>query len=158
MAQHVEIDFECLPLRTVGRLDVPIDASPGFRAFCERVKRAIEKHGTHNAYYLHNAHCAYRLTNDEQIGLLDFQFEGTVLTDPDDRKALLADLDVQLRCETCDWLTEPAVAWFRETVSRAVVVEFDRFAAAGDLRRTVERIERIQEESDAHGGFLGMGL
>ncbi len=158
MAQRVDIEFECLPLRSVGRLDVPIDASPGFRAFCERVKRAIEKHGTHNTYYLHHARCAYQLTNDDQIGLLELAFEGTVLTDAEDRKALHADLDVALYRDTCDWLTEPVVAWFRETVTRAVLVEFDRFASSGDLRRTVERLERLQNESDARGGYLGMGL
>ncbi len=155
---HVEIEFECLPLRTVGRLDVPLDASPGFRRFAERVKQAMAKHGTHNAYYLHHAHCIFRLTNDPQVGTLDFGFEGTVLTDAEDRHAVLADLNVELRGETCDWLTQPVVEWFSETVRRAVLVEFDRFAAAGDLRRTVERIERVQRESDAHGGFVGMGL
>lgn len=155
---NVEIQFECLPLRAVGRLDVPLDASPGFRRFAERVKQAMAKHGTHNAYYLHRAHCIFRLTNDPQVGMLDFGFEGTVLTDAEDRHAVLADLNVELRGETCDWLTQPVVEWFAETVRRAVLVEFDRFAAAGDLRRTVERIERVQRESDAHGGFLGMGL
>ncbi len=155
---HVEIQFECLPLRTVGRLDVPLDASPGFRQFAERVKHAITKHGTHNAYYLHHARCVFRLTNDPQVGMLDFGFEGTVLTDAEDRHAVSADLHVELRGETCDWLTQPVVQWFTETVRRAVMVEFDRFAAAGDLRRTLERIERVQKESDARGGFLGMGL
>ncbi len=155
---HVEIQFECLPLRTVGRLDIPLDASPGFRQFAERVKQAITKHGTHNAYYLHHARCVFRLTNDPQVGMLDFGFEGTVLTDAEDRHAVLADLNVELRGETCDWLTQPVVQWFTETVRRAVMVEFDRFAAAGDLRRTLERIERVQKESDARGGFLGMGL
>ncbi len=54
--QSVEIAFDCLPLRSVGRLDIPLDASPDFRSRCERIKAAMEKHGTHNSYYLYNAH------------------------------------------------------------------------------------------------------
>jgi hypothetical protein len=50
------------------------------------------------------------------------------------------------------------VAWFRETVREAVIVEFDRFIAAGDLKRTIERLARLQAESDSRAGFLGMGL
>jgi len=90
--------------------------------------------------------------------MIGFQFEGTVLTDAEDRKTMAADLQVDLRRETCDWLTEPVVAWFRETVSRTVMVEFDRYIAAGDLDKTIRRIEQLQAESDAHGGFVGMGL
>ena len=60
--------------------------------------------------------------------------------------------------ETCDWLTEPIVRWFAETVARAVRVEFDRYIAAGDLRKTIERMERLQAESDDQGGFIGMGM
>jgi hypothetical protein len=158
MSDRVQIEFDCLPLRSVGRMDVPIDASPAFAALCERVKKAAQRHGLHNAYYLHNAKCAYCLTNDERVGMLEFVFEGTVLTDPDDRKTLWADLQVDLRRETCDWLTTPIIGWFRETVNRAVIVEFDRFIAAGDLERTVRRLDQIQAQSDAQGGFLGIGL
>jgi hypothetical protein len=158
MNPPVAITFDCLPLRSVGRMDIPLDASPAFQAFCERVKSAVERHGTHNTYYLHNAHCVYHLSNDPKVGMLEFQFEGTVFTDAEDRKTLRADLDVKLRRETCDWITEPEVAWFRETVSRAVIVEFDRYISAGDLEKTVARIEKTQAESDSHGGFVGMGL
>jgi hypothetical protein len=55
-------------------------------------------------------------------------------------------------------LTGPVAAWFAETVSYAVRAEFDRYIAAGDLQRTIERLQRVQQESDAHRGFLGMGL
>ncbi len=158
MNPSVEISFECVPLRTLGRLDVPLDASPGFEALVQRVKRAVEKHGQHNTYYLHNARYVLHLTNDPQIGMLEFRFEGTVLTDAEDRTTLRSDLDVQLAQETCDWLTEPVVGWLRETVNRAVQVEFDRYIAAGDLERAKQRIARLQAESDARGGFLGMGL
>ena len=43
MDQWVEIRFDCLPLRSVTRLDIPLDASPKYQAFCHRVKAAIEK-------------------------------------------------------------------------------------------------------------------
>jgi hypothetical protein len=67
-------------------------------------------------------------------------------------------LEVELKRETCDWLTEPIVDWFKETVPRAVVVEFDRFIAAGDRDQTIKRIARLQAESDSRGGFVGMYL
>lgn len=158
MDSYVKISFECVPLRSLGRLDIPLDASPEFQALCERVKHAVEKHGWHNTYYLHNARYTLYLTNDPAVGMVEFRFEGTVLTDAEDQKTLQADLLVELARETCEWLTEPVVAWFRETVKRGVQVEFDRFIAAGDLARTKERIARLQAESEAHSGFLGMGL
>ena len=82
MDRYVDVAFDCLPLRSVTRLDIPIDASPKYRARCERIKRAIETHGSHNTYYLYNAGCTFHLTNDPEAGRLEFQFEGTVLTDP----------------------------------------------------------------------------
>lgn len=158
MKDCVEISFDCIPLRSVTRLDVPVDASPGFRILADRVRKAIQRHGSHNTYYLHNARCTYYLTNDPAVGMMKFRFEGTVFTDEDDRKAIGADLEASLGWETCDWLTEPIVGWFRETVTRAVMVDFDRYIAAGDLQRTIERLARLQAESDSHSGFLGMGL
>lgn len=158
MDSYVKIAFDCLPLRTITRLDVPIDASPKYRARCEKLKRAIETHGSFNSYFLHNANCIFRLTNDDAVGMLEFSFEGAVLTDEKDQQTLRSDLDVELTRETCDWITEPVVAWFRQTVSRAVEVEFNRFIAAGDLTKAVERIERIQSQSDQHGGYVGMYL
>jgi len=158
MSHGVEISFDCLPLRSISRFDVPIDAPPEYEAKVARVRRAKEKHGLHNSFYLHNAKCVFRLTNDPDLGMLAFHFEGTVLTDPGDQKTLRCDLDVELHQETCDWLTEPVTQWFKETVNRAVQAEFDRYIAAGDLQKTIERMEKLQAESDAHGGFLGMGL
>ena len=73
--------FDCLPLRSVGRLDIPLDASPKYRERCEQVKRAIEKHGSHNTYFLYNAACTFHLTNRENFGTLEFRFHGTVITD-----------------------------------------------------------------------------
>lgn len=158
MTRYVEITFDCLPLRTVGRRDIPIDASPKFRALYERILAALDTHGSHNTYYLYNARCAFHLTNAPEAGMLDFQFEGTVFTDSSDMKTERCDLHVTLDRETCDWLTEPVVHWFEQTVDRAVRVEFDRYIAAGDLQKAVERMEKLQAEQDASGGFLGMGL
>jgi len=158
MNRWVEIEFDCLPLRTVGRLDIPLDASPKFRAQCERLKQAIETHGAHNTYYLHHATCVFHLTNEPAVGMLQFGFEGTVFTDASDQKTVRSDLAVELVKETCDWLTEPIVDWFRKSVSNAVEVEFDRYIAAGDLSKAVERVEKIRAASDESGGFLGMYL
>jgi hypothetical protein len=158
MSRFVEITFDCLPLRSVGRLDIPLDASPKYRERCERIKRALEKHGSHNSYYLHDAGCMFHLTNQPDYGSLEFRFEGTVQTDAQDRETISADLEVTLVRETCDWLTEPVVAWFRETVSKAVIVEFDRYIAAGDLEQAKSRIAAIQARSDQKGGYVGLYL
>jgi hypothetical protein len=158
MSQHVHIEFDCLPLRSVGRLDIPIDASPKYRARCERIKHALETHGSHNTYFLYNAQCAFHLTNQSDFGMVQYKFDGTVLTDVTDRKTLRCDIQVELVRETCDWLTQPVSAWLAETVAKAVQVEFDRFIAAGDLAQTIKRIEEIQAQSDQRGGYVGMYL
>ena len=158
MNRWVEITFDCLPLRSVVRLDLPLDASPKFEAFCERVKAAIDKHGQFNAFYLYNGRCTYHLTNREDLGMIQFRFEGTVLTDEEDRHTVGCDLDVSLLRETCGWLSEPIVEWLRETVLRSVSVEFDRYIEAGDLEQTRQRIEKLQAAADEAGGFIGMYL
>ena len=158
MNRWVDVTFDCLPLRSVGRLDIPIDASPKFRARCERIKSAIENHGSHNSFYLHNARCIFHLTNDDEVGMLEFRFEGTVLTDAEDKVCDRCDLQVDLVCETCDWLAEPAVKWFADTVQHTVAVEFNRFIDAGDLDQAKQRVEQIQTASDEAGGYLGMYL
>ncbi len=158
MTPSVLIQFDCLPMRSLGRIDVPLDASPAFEAKAGRIKAALAKHGQHNTFFVHNATCRFQLANSEKIGMLEFRFEGTVLTDAEDRRTERCDLDIDLIRETCDWLTEPVVEWFCQTVEHAVRVEFDRYIAAGDLRKTIERVERLQAQSDAHAGFVGMGL
>ena len=92
MEHYVDIRFDCLPLRSVGRFDVPLDASPEYEAQVKRVKQAAQKHGLHNTYYLYDAKCVFHLTNDRDLGVLQFHFEGTVLTDPGDQKTLRCDL------------------------------------------------------------------
>lgn len=158
MSQFVEIQFDCLPLRSVGRLDIPLDASPKYRQRCERIKEAIRVHGSHNSYYLYNARCTFHLTNQPEFGMVEFRFDGTVLTDETDQKTVGSDLAVELARETCDWLTAPATGWLAESVQKAVEVEFDRYIAAGDLAQTVKRVEQIQAQCDESGGFVGMYL
>ncbi len=159
MSNFVDISFDCLPLRSVPRFDVPLDdAAPEVVEFAQRVRRAVTKHGQFNTYYLYDAECVFHLTNDEKIGLVGFRFEGTVLTDSEDLKTLDCELEIELASEVCDWLTADVVVWLKETVGHAVRVEFDRYIQAGDLKRTIERLEKLRAESDAQGGFLGMGL
>ena len=74
MDRWVEISFDCLPLRSVGRLDIPMDASPKYQQRCERIKAAMERHGSYNSYFLYNAKAIFHLTNDPQKG-----WDGTFL-------------------------------------------------------------------------------
>lgn len=158
MTTWVEIAFDCLPLRSVNRLDAPLDASPKLAAKLLRIKHAIETHGSHNSYYLHNAHCRFHLTNDPEIGSVSYKFEGTIFTDPEDLRAIRTELDVTLDRETCDWLNQSIVQWLAESVHRAVVVEFDRYIAAGDLAKTRERLAKIERTLEESQGYVGMYL
>lgn len=158
MTRWVEITFDCVPLRSIVRWDVPLDASAAYRELCQRVKSAAAKHGAHNTYYLHNARCVFHLTNRPERGMIEFRFEGVVITDSTDCQTVGCDLDVCLLRETCDWLTAPAVDWLHETVRRAVQTEFDRYIETGDLDKTRRRIEQLERASDQGGGFLGMYL
>ncbi|MFM7109137.1 MAG: hypothetical protein ACKOZU_11185 [Planctomycetaceae bacterium] len=154
----VAITFECTPLRSVPRFDVPLDASPGYRRRLERLQRAVGRHGTRNAYYLTDGACTFRFTNDPESGWARFAFEGTVLTDEVDARTIGSDLEIALDLETCDWLTQPAVEWLKLSAKHAVETEFDRYIAAGDLSRALDRLAREQAQSDAAGGYLGMNL
>ena len=154
----VDIVFDCLPLRTVTRVDIPIDASPVLADKMLRVKQAIETHGVLNTYFLHNARCTFHFTNDPREGMVEFDFDGTLLTDSADLHTQSCDLRVTLLRETCSWLNQSIVDWLAATVQRAVQVEFDRYIRAGDLQKVQERLERIQRASDESGGFVGMYL
>jgi hypothetical protein len=158
MEPWVDIRFRCVPLRAITRWTPAVDATDEAVALFRRLREAVQKHGQHNSYYLHDGQCVFHLTNHEQIGLLEFQFEGTVLTDADDVKTLHSDLQVELVGEVCPWLVAPVSQWFAETVREAVKVEFDRFIQAGDLEKTRQRLEICQTLCDAQGGYLGIGL
>lgn len=157
-ANAVSIEFDCIPMRTVSRYDVPVDASPGLEKLMRRMRDCVQKHGTHNTYYLHRGKCVFYLTNDPEQGRLEFEFDGVILTDENDVKTRGADLEVTLLKETCPWINQSIVQWFHGTVARAVEVEFDRYIQAGDLQRTQQRLAEMQQQEQASGGYLGMYL
>lgn len=129
-----------------------------YRARLERMQQAVARHGLRNTYYLTNGTCTFSFTNDPAVGWVRYAFEGTLITDDADIHTIGSDLAMELDRETCDWLTQPAVAWLALTARRAVEIEFDRYIAAGDLTRALERLAREQAASDAAGGYLGMNL
>jgi hypothetical protein len=153
----VDIAFDCLPLRSIGRVDIPLDASPEFRARCERLKRAIDAHENQNAYFLYNTHCTYRLANSEIANVLRFTFDGTVLTDRSDCKADRADLEIVLIAETCGGVPPAALEWLRGVVEQAVLVEFDRFISEGQLAARVAELGDVANAGSLCG-FAGMGV
>jgi hypothetical protein len=65
---------------------------------------------------------------------------------------------VKLARENCSWLNQSIVDWLSETVRHAVLVEFNRYIAAGDLKRTQERLEKMEQSVVESGGFVGMYL
>ncbi len=157
-SRPVDISFDCVPLRSMARLDPPLDASPGLVAKYSRIKEAIAEHGTYNSYYLHNATCRFFVTNDPGNGLIAFKFEGVVFTDETDSRARHASLKVTLDKETCPWLEQHVVKWFEETVSYAVLVEFDRYIGVGDPEQTKKRLQQMERALENQGGFVGMHL
>ena len=157
MEPVVDISFDCLPLRSVNRVDVPIDASPAFRARCEHLQRAIGAHDSQNAYFLYNTQCSYHLANSEIANMLRFSFDGTVLTDRSDCQAEQADLAIELVAETCGGVSAAALEWLRGVVERAVIVEFERFIEAGHLSARVDALGRV-ENIRSVSGFDGLGL
>ena len=48
----VDIEFECVPLRSVGRLDIPLDASDVQRRRAEHMQSAINSYGVERTYFL----------------------------------------------------------------------------------------------------------
>jgi len=130
-APSVDIAFDCLPLRSLARLDVPIDASDALRHRAGLIQRVVEEQGADRTYYLYNAHCVFRFANSEIEGACRFEFEGIVRTDAGDRKCVSADLQSRLTSETCGGLPDAIKVWLYDRVRQAVIVEFDRFIAAG---------------------------
>jgi hypothetical protein len=50
------------------------------------------------------------------------------------------------------------LSWWFETVHRAVEQEFNRFIAAGDLTKTRQRLEQLENTLNEGEGYLGMYL
>src|SRR2546421_4086977 len=157
MQPVVDIAFDCLPLRSVARVDVPLDASPPFRLRCERLQYAIEVHGSENAYFLYNTRCTYRLANSDIENMIRFSFDGTLLTDRSDCKADRADLNIALVAETCGGMPPAALEWLRGVVERAVLIEFDRFIDAGRLAERISQLGEIDSIADI-ADFAGMNV
>jgi hypothetical protein len=157
-SRPVDISFDCMPLRSMARLDPPIDASPALAAKYDRIQAAIAEHGTYNTYFLHNATCRFFVTNDPGRGMIAFKFEGVVFTNDSDSQSKHACLTVTLDKETCSWLEQHVVKWFEECVTQAVVVEFDRYIGAGDAEQTRKRKEQMEQMLESQGGFVGMHL
>jgi hypothetical protein len=153
----VDIAFDCLPLRTVSRLDVPLDASDAMRRRGERMKAAINALGLERSYFLYNARCVFRFANSDVDGICRFAFEGAVLTDAGDRKCEQTLLDVRLVSETCGGVPKDVEAWLIERVRQAVAVEFDRFIAAGQLAAPATDADDFANLRDL-SGLAGMDV
>lgn len=153
----MDIAFDCLPLRSIGRVDIPLDASPEFRERGEQLRRALEAHAGENAYFVYNTQCTFRLANSEIANVLRFTFDGTVLTDRSDCKADRADLEIVLVAETCGGVPPAALEWLRGVVEQAVLVEFDRFISEGQLAARVANLGQV-EDAGSLCGFAGMGV
>ena len=145
----VEIAFDCLPLRSLGRLDIPLDASDAFRSQSERIKAAINRHGLERTYYLHNAHCVFHFANSDVVGVCRFDFEGVARTDAGDRKCEQVDLEVRLTSDTSGGVPPAVEAWLVEQVRQAVAVDFDRYIAAGQLAMHRAEEDRPQSLTDS---------
>jgi len=157
MQPVVDIAFDCLPLRSIGRVEAPIDASPAYRERCERLQRAIETHGAANTYFLYNTRCVYRLANSDIDNMLRFSFDGIVITDRSDGKAESAELSVKLTSETCGPMPREVLAWFSRVVERAVLIEFNHFIAAGRLAERVNDLGQVDSIADVTD-FTGMNV
>src|SRR4051812_12485183 len=157
MQPVVDIAFDCLPLRSIARVDIPIDASPPLRARSERLRQALNSHSGENAYFLYNTRCTYRLANSDIENMLRFSFDGTVLTDRSDLKADRADLNIVLTAETCGGVPPAALDWLRGIIQRAVLIEFDRFIEDGQLAERIRQLGRIDSITDV-AGFAGMNV
>ncbi len=150
----VDIAFTCIPLRSLSRFDPPIDATEQQRDLVLRLHNALNKHGAHNAFYLCDGRCVFHLTNDESEGMVSFRFEGTVLTDAEDRKTVGSDLQVEFEGGSCDWLTAAAVdVVARNRTGTPFASSSTATHRAGDLQKTIDRLQQLEAETNASGGY-----
>lgn len=157
MEPIVDIAFDCLPLRLVPRIDIPLDASRELRERRELMRQAINAHGPDNTYFLYNTRCVFRLANSDVENMLRFTFDGTIITDRSDCKAEQAELNIMLVAETCGGIPSAALDWLRKIVRRAVLIEFDRFLADSQLANQLRGFEESFGITDA-AGFAGMNV
>lgn len=153
----VDVAFDCLPLRSVGRLDIPLDASESLRRRAERMQLAIQTHGAERSYFLYNARCIFRFANSEFEGVCRFEFEGIARTDAGDRKCEEVVLNVSLVSETCGGVPDEVQPWLVERVRQAVAIEFDRFIAAGQLASRSDELGQVENLAGL-GGLAGLDV
>lgn len=147
----VDIAFDCVPLRSVGRLDIPLDASESFRRRAEQMQLAIQTYGAERTYFLYNARCLFRFANSEVEGVCRFEFEGIARTDAGDRTCEDVALHVTLVSETCGGVPAPVQEWLALQVHRAVTIEFNRFIAAGQLASRSDELGEIGDLANISG-------
>ncbi|TWU28585.1 hypothetical protein [Bythopirellula polymerisocia] len=153
----VDIAFDCLPLRSISRLDAPLDAPPEFRRRHELLAAAMERFGPARTYFLYNARCVFRLANSEIEGMIRFEFDGIVRTDASDLLTEQVDLESKLASDTCGGIPPEVEDWLKNRVEQAVAIEFDRFIAAGQL---TERSSDLGQDVSLStlAGFSGMNV
>ncbi len=154
---RIEIAFDCLPLRSVGRVDVPLDASDELRRRVELIKEALGQFGAERTYFLYNAHCVFRFSNSEFDGVCRFEFEGVVRTDAGDRICQESLVAPRLASETCGGVPPEVEAWLAQQVRHAVRIEFDRFIAAGQLDETSRKMGESADLANL-SGLSGMDV
>ena len=147
MDRYVDITFDCLPLRSIGRMDIPIDASPKFRARCERIQKALTKHGSLNTYYLYNARCSFHLTNRSEFGVIEFGFEGTVLTDETDTQQVMKACNVDM-----DALRKTVQKYIDEELMTLVIEDGEDAKPTTGFQRVVQRAVLHAERRTGIGG------
>lgn len=153
----VDIAFDCLPLRSLGRLDAPLDSPPEFRRRHEKLATAMDRFGPERSYYLYNARCVFRLANSEIEGMVRYEFDGIIRTDASDLLTEFVDLEAMLASETCGGVSPEVDAWFKERVEKAVAIEFDRFIAAGQLTQRANELGQDVSLTTL-AGFSGMNV
>ena len=77
MEPPVTITFDCTPLRSVSRFDSPLGASPACRKRLEQFQDTVTKHDTRDTYYLTDAVCQFRFTNNPEM-ITSFKIEFSI--------------------------------------------------------------------------------
>ncbi len=98
-----------------------------------------------NTYYLHNARCFFRFTNDTARRYGRVQVRRHVLTDSADLITQSCDIRVELVRETCSWLNQ-AISSGSPVPCTSRATGVNRYIQAGDLQKVQERLDRIQRD------------
>ena len=148
----VDIAFDCVPLRSLGRLNAPLEGREAAQRQVARAKAALARFGAERTYLLENARCVFHFANSEVEGACRFEFDGAVHTDAGDRKCDETMLEVRLVSDTCGGVPAAVEGWLAERVRQAVAIEFDRFIAAGQLATRTD--EQNSPEVEVTASYL----